>query len=140
MFESFNALINEPMSRHTTLRLGGPADYLVFPRSSEEIRAMFAEAGAYSVPVTVIGHGSNLLVLDGGIRGLVIRIEKNMRAVRRDGNLLIAQAGAMLGSVAAAAAEAGLEYFGQLCGEEARDLVAANAEQDFEALPPYAGL
>ena len=49
MFESFNALINEPMSRHTTLRLGGPADYLVFPRSSEEIRAMFAEAGAYSV-------------------------------------------------------------------------------------------
>ena len=60
------------------------------------------------MPVTVIGHGSNLLVLDGGIRGLVIRIEKNMREIRREGNRLTAQAGAMLGSVAAAAAEAGL--------------------------------
>ena len=108
MFESFNALINEPMSRHTTLKLGGPADYLVFPRSAEEIRAMFAEAGAYGVPVTIIGHGSNLLVLDGGIRGLVISVSKNMRQIRREGNRLIAQAGAMLGSVAAEAADAGL--------------------------------
>ena len=108
MFESFNALIDEPMSRHTTLKLGGPADYLVFPRSAEEIRALFAEAGAYGMPVTVIGHGSNLLVLDGGIRGLVISVSKNMRSIRREGNSLIAQAGAMLGSVAAEAAEAGL--------------------------------
>ncbi len=113
MFESFNALIDEPMSRHTTLKLGGPADYLVFPRSAEEIRALFAEAGAYEMPVTVIGHGSNLLVLDGGIRGLVISVSKNMRSIRREGNSLIAQAGAMLGSVAAEAAEdglAGLEF------------------------------
>ena len=108
MFESFNALIDEPMSRHTTLKLGGPADYLVFPRSAEEIRALFAEAGAYGMPVTVIGHGSNLLVLDGGIRGLVISVSKNMRSIRREGNSLIAQAGAMLGSVAAEAAEDGL--------------------------------
>ena len=60
------------------------------------------------MPVTVIGHGSNLLVLDGGIRGLVISVSKNMRSIRREGNSLIAQAGAMLGSVAAEAAEAGL--------------------------------
>ena len=46
MFESFNALVNAPMSEHTTLRLGGPADYLVFPRSAEEIIAMFAEGWA----------------------------------------------------------------------------------------------
>ena len=108
MFESFNALIDEPMSRHTTLKLGGPADFLVFPRSAEEIRALFAEAGAYNLPVTVIGHGSNLLVLDGGIRGLVISVSRNMRGIRRDGNCLIAQAGAMFGSVAAEAAEGGL--------------------------------
>ncbi len=108
MFESFNALVNEPMSGHTTLKLGGPADYLVFPRSAEEIRAMFAEAGAYNLPVTVIGHGSNLLVLDGGIRGLVICIGRNMRQITRDGNTITARAGAMLGSVAAEAAEAGL--------------------------------
>ncbi len=108
MFESFNALVNEPMSAHTTLKLGGPADFLVFPRSVNEIHALFDEAGAYNLPVTVIGHGSNLLVLDGGIRGLVICIGKNMREITQEGNAIRAQAGAMLGSVAAFAAEAGL--------------------------------
>ena len=108
MFESFNALVNAPMSEHTTLKLGGPADYLVFPRSAAEIGALFAEAGAYNLPVTVIGHGSNLLVLDGGIRGLVICIGKNMRTITRAGNTITAQAGAMLGSAAMEAAEAGL--------------------------------
>ena len=108
MFETFNALVNEPMSAHTTLKLGGPADYMVFPRDGEEIAAMFREAAENGVPVTVIGHGSNLLVLDGGIRGLVICIGKNMRKITRDGNSLKAQAGAMLGSAALEAAEAGL--------------------------------
>ncbi len=108
MFESFNALVNAPMSEHTTLKLGGPADFLVFPHGEDEINALFSEAGAYNLPVTVIGHGSNLLVLDGGIRGLVICIGKNMRKIVREGNTITAQAGAMLGSVAAEAAEAGL--------------------------------
>ncbi len=108
MFESFNALVNEPMSAHTTLKLGGPADYMVFPGDGEEIAAMFREAAENGVPVTVIGHGSNLLVLDGGIRGLVICIGKNMRKITREGNILKAQAGAMLGSVALEAVEAGL--------------------------------
>ena len=108
MFETFNALVNEPMSAHTTLKLGGPADYMVFPRDGEEIAAMFREAAENGVPVTVIGHGSNLLVLDGGIRGLVICIGKNMRKITREGNSLKAQAGAMLGSAALEAAEAGL--------------------------------
>ena len=76
MFEAFEVIPNAEMSQYTTLKLGGPADYLAFPRSREEIAAMFAEAGRYGMPVTVIGHGSNLLVLDGGIRGLVIRVER----------------------------------------------------------------
>ncbi len=108
MFEGFEVIRNAEMRQYTTLRLGGKADWLAFPCSAEEIAALFAEAGRAGMPVTVIGHGSNLLVLDGGIRGLVIRIEKNMRRIRREGNILTAQAGAMLGSVAAAAAEAGL--------------------------------
>ena len=99
---------NADMSRYTTLKLGGPADFLAFPRSTEEIAALFGEAGRAGMPVTVIGHGSNLLVRDGGIRGLVVRVEKNMRAIRREGNRLAVQAGAMLAAVAAAAAEAGL--------------------------------
>ena len=108
MFEGFEVIRDADMRRYTTLKLGGKADWLAFPRSGAEIAALFAEAGQAGLPVTVIGHGSNLLVLDGGIRGLVIRVEKNMRAVRREGNRLVAQAGAMLGAVAAEAAEAGL--------------------------------
>ncbi len=108
MFERFEAVRDAEMSRYTTLRLGGRADWLAFPRSGEEIAALFAEAEQAGLPVTVIGHGSNLLVLDGGIRGLVIRVEKNMHGIRREGNRLTAQAGAMLGAAAAAAAEAGL--------------------------------
>ena len=108
MFERFEAVRDAEMSRYTTLRLGGRADWLAFPRSGEEIAALFAEAEQAGLPVTVIGHGSNLLVLDGGIRGLVIRVEKNMHGIQREGNRLTAQAGAMLGAAAAAAAEAGL--------------------------------
>ena len=108
MFEQFEVIPNAEMSQYTTLKLGGPADWLAFPRSREEIAALFSEAGANGIPVTVIGHGSNLLVLDGGIRGLVIRVEKNMRSVRREGSRIIAQAGAMLGTVALFAAEGGL--------------------------------
>lgn len=108
MFERFDVIRDADMRLFTTLKLGGKADWLAFPRSGEETAELFREAEEAGIPVTVIGHGSNLLVLDGGIRGLVIRIEKNMREIRREGNRLTAQAGAMLGSVAAAAAEAGL--------------------------------
>ena len=108
MFEAFEVIRDAEMRQYTTLRLGGKADWLAFPRNAEEIAALYAEAGQAGLPVTVIGHGSNLLVLDGGIRGLVIRVEKNMRSIRREGNRLIAQAGAMLGTVAVTAAEAGL--------------------------------
>ena len=108
MFDSFEVIRNADMRQYTTLKLGGTADWLAFPGSAQEIAALFREAKQAGIPVTVIGHGSNLLVLDGGIRGLVIRVEKNMREIRQEGNRLIAQAGAMLGSVAAAAAEAGL--------------------------------
>ena len=108
MFERFEVLQNADMRQYTTLKLGGTADWLAFPRSTAEIAELFAEAGAAGLPVTVIGHGSNVLVLDGGIRGLVIRIEKNMKNIRREGNRLTAAAGAMLGAVAGFAAENGL--------------------------------
>lgn len=119
MFEGFDVIRNAPMREYTTLRLGGPADWLAFPRNREEIHALIREAGAAGLPVTVIGHGSNLLVLDGGIRGLVIRVEKNMREIRTDGNRLTAQAGAMLIGAAQAAAAAGLsglEFAGGIPG------------------------
>ncbi len=108
MFESFEVIRNAPMRDYTTLKLGGPADYLAFPSSAEELAALFAEAERAGLPVTVIGHGSNLLVLDGGIRGLVVRIGNKMNRIRTEGCTIRAQAGALLGSVASAAAENGL--------------------------------
>ena len=108
MFEAFEVVRGAPMREYTTLRLGGPADYLAFPRSREEILSLIDEAKGAGLPVTVIGHGSNLLGLDGGIRGLVIRVEKNMRSIHREGNRLTVQAGAMLIAAAQTAAAAGL--------------------------------
>ena len=96
------------MRDYTTLRLGGPADWMAMPASAEEIAGLLTEAGERGIPVTVLGHGSNVLVLDGGIRGLVIRMGRGMSGLEVSGRDLIAQAGAMMGSAAAAAAEHGL--------------------------------
>ncbi len=68
-----NIFVNEPMKKHTTFKTGGNADFLVTPSSKEEIKRLLA----LDVPKTVIGNGSNLLVKDGGIRGLVIKLSKN---------------------------------------------------------------
>ena len=67
-------LINAPMSEFTSFRIGGPADLLLRTADEEELKRALAAAKAFGVPVTVIGNGSNLLVRDGGIRGLVLRV------------------------------------------------------------------
>lgn len=108
MFDGMNVVRNVRMSEYTTLKLGGPADLMASPESTEEISALFAEAGRNGIPVTVIGHGSNLLVTDKGIRGLVIRLGKPMSRVNVNGNVIRAQSGVMLGTLAMAAADAGL--------------------------------
>ena len=107
------------MRDYTTLKLGGPADWMALPASGEEVAAMIAEARENGIPVTILGHGSNVLVLDGGIRGLVIRMGRGMNRIEVRGKTIIAQAGAMMSSVAAAAAEAGLsglEFAGGIPG------------------------
>ena len=113
MFERFQTVKNAPMREYTTLKLGGPADYLVTPHSSRELVQILAEARDSLLPVTMIGHGSNLLVLDGGIRGLVIRTAGGMRDCFVKGNLLVADAGTMMGTASALAAEfslTGIEF------------------------------
>jgi len=107
------------MRDYTTLKLGGPADWMALPASGEEVAAMTAEARENGIPVTILGHGSNVLVLDGGIRGLVIRMGRGMNRIEVRGKTIIAQAGAMMSAVAAAAAEAGLaglEFAGGIPG------------------------
>ena len=108
MFEGYQIIPGAEMRDYTTLKLGGPVDWLALPASAEDVAGLFREAEKNRLPVTVIGHGSNLLVLDGGIRGLVIRMGRGMNRIRTEGNVLRAQAGAMMSAVAAEAADRGL--------------------------------
>ena len=96
----------EPMKKHTTFRVGGPADLYVCPKK-QELPVILGLAKKKGHAVTVIGNGSNLLVGDKGIRGLVIEVGAQMNAVEVQGNILRAQAGALLSQVAAKAAAAG---------------------------------
>lgn len=97
----------EPMKKHTTFRVGGPADLYVCPKK-QELPVILGLAKKKGLAVTVIGNGSNLLVGDKGIRGLVIEVGAQMNAVEVQGNILRAQAGALLSQVATKAAAAGL--------------------------------
>ena len=99
---------NEPMSKHTTFRVGGPADLMFYPENREEVIAAIEAAKAENVPVCVIGNGSNLLVKDGGIRGLVIVLGDEYAEVCVDGDSIYAQAGVRLSKIAATAQENGL--------------------------------
>ncbi len=98
-----------PMATMTTLRLGGPAELLAEPATPAQVQAVLRAAHEGQVPVTVVGHGSNLLVRDGGIRGLVLRLNRAMSQVEIRKNVLHAEAGAMLPTVSRMAAEQGLQ-------------------------------
>lgn len=97
----------EPMKKHTTFRVGGPADLYVCPKR-QELPEILKLAKKHDLPVTIIGNGSNLLVGDKGIRGLVIEVGAQMRTLEVEGTVLRVQAGALLSQVAAKAAAAGL--------------------------------
>ena len=99
---------NALMARYTTLHLGGPADILVSPDRPEQIPLILRTARELEVPVIVIGNGSNLLVKDGGIRALVLRLCRDMQHIEVRGNTIRAEAGAMMSTLSMAAAEAGL--------------------------------
>ena len=99
---------NADMARYTTLHLGGPADLMANPDDPAQIPLLIETARELDVPVTVIGNGSNLLVRSGGIRGLVIRICRNLRGVEVSGDRIRAQAGTMMSSLSMAAADCSL--------------------------------
>ncbi|HWR43821.1 MAG TPA: UDP-N-acetylmuramate dehydrogenase [Sporomusa sp.] len=104
-------LVDEPMSKHTTFKIGGPADYLVFPAAVQEVASVLDTAKQYGVPVTVLGNGSNVLVLDRGIRGLVVKFGPEMGYIRHSGSTLFAGAGALLADVSKYAATNNLTGF-----------------------------
>lgn len=101
----------EAMSRHTTFKIGGPADYFLMPDKDTDVGRIVKICKESAIPYFILGNGSNLLVGDGGYRGAVIQIYKNMSAVTVEGTEITVQAGALLSSVAAAAKNAALTGF-----------------------------
>lgn len=95
-----NVLLQEPMEKHTTFRIGGPADYFLCPQSAKQVQELLAVCRENRIPCFILGNGSNLLVSDAGYRGAVIQIYKNMNAVSAKGERIHAQAGALLSAVA----------------------------------------
>ena len=108
-----NVIEQEPMNRHTTFRIGGNADLFVTPQNVEQVKEVIRFAQKAKVPYYFLGNGSNLLVSDEGIRGLVIQMAENMSAVEVTGYQIKAQAGISLASLAKKALKdelAGLEF------------------------------
>jgi UDP-N-acetylmuramate dehydrogenase len=108
--------LHTPMSEHTTLRIGGPADMLVRAQSAQEISFLVTYANEFRIPVMMLGNGSNLLVKDGGIRGLVINFGEEMAVISVEGTVLTAKAGASLAAVAKEAARHSLSGLCYACG------------------------
>lgn len=98
----------EPMKNHTTFRIGGNAEVFAAPDSADGVERVLQICREENIPCTVIGNGSNLLVGDRGVCGVVLQIYRNYASIRIEGTDLYVQAGALLGQTAAAAAREGL--------------------------------
>ena len=111
ILEDNRILEAELMSRHTTFRIGGPADFFLVPENADEIRRIIAVCKEKNVPYFILGNGSNLLVSDQGYEGVIIQIYKQMNQVEITENEIHAQAGALLSMIANRAMEAELTGF-----------------------------
>ncbi len=90
---------DEPMARHTTFKIGGPADLLVTAETLSQLRGILAAGRELELPVQILGNGSNLLVSDKGIRGVVIQLAGDFMTVKKEGNTgICCGAGASLAS------------------------------------------
>lgn len=103
--------INEPMDRHTTFRIGGPADCFLLPSSAAEVKEIIKICKEKEIPYFILGNGSNLLVSDKGYRGVVIQLYRNYGEITVDKTRIRASAGALLSQIAAAAKNASLTGF-----------------------------
>lgn len=143
------ARFSEPMERHTSLRIGGPAEAMVFPADAQELSRLVAQAHKAGVPVFFLGKGTNLLVQDGGIPGLVVNTARldwiELEPVAGGGPRLYAGAGVTLAKLLGYCAEnglGGLEFLagipGTLGGAVAMN--AGTAEAEIKDVMIYAAL
>ena len=110
-FVSDRVLLEEPMKRHTTFRIGGPAEVFVMPGNLEEMQRILEICRTEDLPYFILGNGSNLLVSDRGYRGVVIQLDRNFGEVKVEGTEIHASAGALLSTIAVAARRASLTGF-----------------------------
>ena len=112
-------LFDSSMKLHTTFKIGGTADIIALPSTTDEINLLLKSALDFSIPVEIIGNGSNLLVLDGGIRGLVIKLSANFNSVKVKSTAISAQSGISLSALAQIAAQnslTGIEFLSGIPG------------------------
>ncbi len=128
--ESLDLRLDEPMARHTTLRLGGPADAWARPADMASLTALLERCAAAKVPVHFVGSGTNLLVRDGGLRGVVINLGRINRVWRpdpeREPTIVEVEAGASTGrllSQATAWELGGVEFLGGVPGSVGGGLI-----------------
>lgn len=107
---------DEPMSLHTSWGVGGPADYYLLPANSDELQEIIRFKNSSGLPLFVFGNGTNLLVREGGIRGLVVQIGPAFGYIRREGRALRAGSGTPMTALARAAAGEGLRGLGFAAG------------------------
>jgi UDP-N-acetylmuramate dehydrogenase len=108
-----SAKFDEPLKRYTAWKIGGPADALLEPRSVDEMIEATEKATEYGIPFTILGGGTNVLVRDGGITGLTIRLAKSLKNVEIEGTHVTADAGVLypvLANTTAGRGLAGLEF------------------------------
>ncbi len=106
-------LINEPMSRHTSFKIGGPADVLVIPGEMGQLGEMVRYFAAEGIPYMIMGNGTNLLVSDKGIRGVVVKIYDNLQGFTVQGDMLEIEAGMLIAKASKLALEnslSGMEF------------------------------
>ena len=150
VIEKFNNLLgeekvkaDEPMKRHTTFRIGGPADYFLMPSSPKEVKGIIEICKEESLPYFILGNGSNLLVSDKGYSGVILQINDKFDKIEIEGTLMKVQSGALLSRTAKCALEhglTGLEFASGIPGTALPYRTAWISEYSFPSgsdIPPY---
>jgi UDP-N-acetylmuramate dehydrogenase len=96
------------MRRYTSIRVGGPADSLIYPKDVNELRKVTLHAKRKGIPVVILGKGTNLIVRDKGIRGWVVSLTQGLKKIRSDGEVIEAEAGTTLQRLVQFSARKGL--------------------------------
>ena len=107
--EGISMLLDEPMSRHTSFRIGGPAEVMVFPKNAEELAAVLKESALLDIKPAILGAGTNVLAPDAGLAGIVICLKDALDGMEQTGaNSIRVMAGVTMTRAAIFAANLGL--------------------------------